>query len=141
MPCCCAVGCSNRDENGFRTFLFPRSAARRAVWKAAVSRKNWSPGKHGRLCEVLTQNKYNIYLYRGINVFIWMQLVWLYVGSIPTADLYFKCWCKEGRLSAGPAIRPMQALCNSIIKTLGRINGSKWLGFDVWSVWCPCNWQ
>ena len=53
MPCCCAVGCSNRTESGIRLFRFPRNKTRRDLWATQVQRDNWQPSDCSYLCEVL----------------------------------------------------------------------------------------
>ena len=52
MPCCVAVNCSNRAENGIRLFRFPRDKTRCAMWVAKVKRDNWKPTQSSYLCEV-----------------------------------------------------------------------------------------
>uniref|UniRef100_T1JB72 THAP-type domain-containing protein n=1 Tax=Strigamia maritima TaxID=126957 RepID=T1JB72_STRMM len=51
MPCCSAVGCSNRSERGFRLFKFPANINRRQVWITNCRRDNWVPTKSSFLCE------------------------------------------------------------------------------------------
>lgn len=43
MPCCCALGCSNRFEAGYRLFLIPQGSKneeRREKWKENIGRSN-----------------------------------------------------------------------------------------------------
>lgn len=52
MPGCCAYGCHNRSENGFKMNIFPRNKERRALWAVRVKRDNWTPTDNSYLCEV-----------------------------------------------------------------------------------------
>ena len=49
---CCAVGCTNRftKGTGVSFYRFPKDPARRALWIAAVGRKNWTPNKYSWIC-------------------------------------------------------------------------------------------
>jgi len=52
MPCCVAVGCSNKDRHGIKLFRFPREEIRRKTWTYKVRRENWQSSELSRLCEV-----------------------------------------------------------------------------------------
>ena len=56
MPCCAAVNCSNRHEEGFRLFRFPNNKTRRDLWIAKLKRDNWKPTSCSALCEVNSIN-------------------------------------------------------------------------------------
>lgn len=57
MPGCCAYGCSNRYEDGFKLYGFPSSkkpteVSRRKRWLSNLKRDKWQPTDFSRLCEV-----------------------------------------------------------------------------------------
>jgi hypothetical protein len=52
MPCCAAVNCSSRTENGVRLFRFPKNKDRRARWATNTKRDKWQPTDASYLCEV-----------------------------------------------------------------------------------------
>lgn len=58
MPCCAAVNCHNRSENGFRMFKYPAVSdpERRRTWISNTKRANWIPTESSRLCEVRLLN-------------------------------------------------------------------------------------
>ena len=48
---CCAIGCTNRyGMPGKRFYSFPKDEELRDRWTAAVSRKDWTPTKHTKIC-------------------------------------------------------------------------------------------
>ncbi|KAH8025455.1 hypothetical protein HPB51_008370 [Rhipicephalus microplus] len=54
MPGCCAVGCSNKTEDGFSLYNIPRgirNSARREVWLQKISREDFRATPSTRLCE------------------------------------------------------------------------------------------
>ncbi|KAM4537077.1 THAP domain-containing protein 2-like [Odontesthes bonariensis] len=53
MVGCAAFGCTNRSENGFRMYGFPKDAERRKKWLAMVRRSNLSISRanNRKLCE------------------------------------------------------------------------------------------
>nr|XP_012216960.1 PREDICTED: THAP domain-containing protein 4-like [Linepithema humile] len=51
MPCCVAINCSNRSEQGYKLFRFPEGS-RGATWVENVRRGDkWAPTETSRLCE------------------------------------------------------------------------------------------
>ncbi|XP_075747557.1 THAP domain-containing protein 5-like isoform X1 [Rhipicephalus microplus] len=54
MPGCCAVGCSNKTEDGFSLHNIPRgirNSARREVWLQNISREDFRATPSTWLCE------------------------------------------------------------------------------------------
>ena len=49
---CCAVGCSNRYSkgSGIPFYRFPTDIERKAMWIAAVNRKDWVPSEYSWIC-------------------------------------------------------------------------------------------
>jgi len=49
---CCAVGYSNRYSkgSGIPFYHFPTDIERKAMWIAAVNRKDWVPSEHSWIC-------------------------------------------------------------------------------------------
>ena len=49
---CCAVGCTNHYSKGTQIhfYRFPADTQKRALWVAAVRRKNWTPTENSWLC-------------------------------------------------------------------------------------------
>ncbi|XP_038068148.1 uncharacterized protein LOC119737683 isoform X2 [Patiria miniata] len=59
MTGCCAKGCSNRPEKGFKMHRFPRNPHRRKLWEEKVNQshldancKPWFASPHAQICEV-----------------------------------------------------------------------------------------
>nr|XP_012226643.1 PREDICTED: THAP domain-containing protein 5-like [Linepithema humile] len=51
MPCCVAINCSNRSEQGYKLFRFPEGS-RGVTWVENVRRGDkWAPTETSRLCE------------------------------------------------------------------------------------------
>lgn len=56
MTGCCAVGCSNRSEKGYKLFYLPRGKSnedRRRTWLLRIRRKDFKPTNRTALCEVI----------------------------------------------------------------------------------------
>ncbi|XP_034048143.1 uncharacterized protein LOC117529457 isoform X2 [Thalassophryne amazonica] len=51
MPGCCAFGCTNRHEKGFKMYRFPSDPNRRQIWENKVSRVGWKLTSSSKLCE------------------------------------------------------------------------------------------
>uniref|UniRef100_UPI00358E3948 THAP domain-containing protein 2-like n=1 Tax=Myxine glutinosa TaxID=7769 RepID=UPI00358E3948 len=51
MPGCCAFGCTNRHDKGFKMYRFPSDPNRRKIWENKVSRVGWKPASSSKLCE------------------------------------------------------------------------------------------
>jgi len=54
MTGCAGYSCSNRSENGYLLFRFPRDVKRRKEWAHRCARKDWKPTNDSRICEVCT---------------------------------------------------------------------------------------
>lgn len=52
MTGCCAFGCSNKSEKGYKMYRFPADPQRRKIWEKKVSRVGWKPTSSSCLCEV-----------------------------------------------------------------------------------------
>uniref|UniRef100_UPI00358E7F5C uncharacterized protein n=1 Tax=Myxine glutinosa TaxID=7769 RepID=UPI00358E7F5C len=51
MPGCCAFGCTNRHDKGFKMYRFPSDPNRRKIWENKVSRVGWKSASSSKLCE------------------------------------------------------------------------------------------
>ena len=52
MTGCCASGCHNRSEKGFKMYRFPANISRKEKWENAVSRLGWKSTSSTFLCQV-----------------------------------------------------------------------------------------
>lgn len=107
MPGCCAVGCSNKTEDGFSLYNIPRgirNSARREVWLQNISREDFRATPSTRLCEVswfigfcwnATQRASNARLVRDLRykylcvcMYGLIQLKWLHFQEHFTPDQF-----------------------------------------------------
>uniref|UniRef100_A0A8C4Q829 THAP domain-containing protein 1 n=1 Tax=Eptatretus burgeri TaxID=7764 RepID=A0A8C4Q829_EPTBU len=51
MTGCCAFGCTNRSEKGFKMYRFPADAGRKKIWENKVRRLRWKPSSTSFLCQ------------------------------------------------------------------------------------------
>ncbi|XP_046402051.1 uncharacterized protein LOC124168014 isoform X2 [Ischnura elegans] len=51
MVGCSAINCSNRSDQGFKTFRIPRDPVRRQAWINFIGREGWIPGSGASICE------------------------------------------------------------------------------------------
>ncbi|XP_076056684.1 uncharacterized protein LOC143034472 isoform X2 [Oratosquilla oratoria] len=56
MPGCCAFGCTNRNDKGFKMYRFPSDPNRRELWENKVNRVGWKSTSSSRLCEAHFDN-------------------------------------------------------------------------------------
>uniref|UniRef100_UPI00358EAB14 THAP domain-containing protein 2-like n=1 Tax=Myxine glutinosa TaxID=7769 RepID=UPI00358EAB14 len=59
MPGCCAFGCTNRHDKGFKMYRFPSDPNRRKIWENKVSRVGWKPASSSKLCEAVMKNSHD----------------------------------------------------------------------------------
>ena len=52
MTGCCAFGCHNRSEKGFKMYRFPANIHRKKIWENTVSRLGWKSTSSSFLCQV-----------------------------------------------------------------------------------------
>uniref|UniRef100_A0A8C4R2C5 THAP domain-containing protein 1 n=1 Tax=Eptatretus burgeri TaxID=7764 RepID=A0A8C4R2C5_EPTBU len=51
MTGCCAIGCTNRSERGFKMYRFPADPGRKKIWENKVRRLRWTPTSGSFLCQ------------------------------------------------------------------------------------------
>ncbi|XP_054646415.1 uncharacterized protein LOC129189101 isoform X2 [Dunckerocampus dactyliophorus] len=80
MPGCCAFGCTNRHEKGFKLYRFPSDVNRRTIWENKINRLGWKPNSSSKLCEI-TKTRVMQWKGKGLQILFIMALLFIPIQS------------------------------------------------------------
>uniref|UniRef100_UPI00358F8F6E THAP domain-containing protein 2-like n=1 Tax=Myxine glutinosa TaxID=7769 RepID=UPI00358F8F6E len=89
---CCAIGCTNRSERGFKMYRFPADPGRKKIWENKVRRLRWKPTRGSFLC----QKHFDAQQFESRRI----DGKWrLKCHAVPTIFFHHKKWSRQPRKS------------------------------------------